>query len=155
MSIFVKHNITVAEKYMVGLKAKAPEAIRKAGLEAADHFLEKLPPYPSPPAPGEFAAKTTRAQQKAFFAQLRAGGWSGRTGELGRSVQVLSGETESLGGDVSVVVGSRLDYARWVIGDETQARLHKERWWTLEGQLDKRADDIVDVFAEALEGWLE
>lgn len=78
-----------------------------------------------------------------------------RTGLLGRSITALQGSApsalsrvRSLVGDVQGIWGSAVRYARWVIGEETQVWFHRDRWYTLEGQVRKNSGRIVKIFAK-------
>ena len=124
---------------------KFTAGMRKA-LEASLLVLwENVPPYPS--------------RQSDYR----------RTGTLGRTLGVgESGGREGkpdiyqvikLGGDMDAgEFGTRLDYARYVIGDGEQAWFHQPYWWTMSDIAEGAEDKIIQVFdqlAEALAAWLD
>lgn len=143
MSFFIR--ITGAKEAQRKLSADAFWSAVKRGMQrGVDRVHEQLPDYPSPPGAGSWAANTTRAQKAAFFAQLRAGGWSHRTGKLGQSIK---SEVRGSGAGVTGVIGASMPYAKFVIA-YPPARMHFGRWWSLEAQVRQR----LPVVKDAIEG---
>lgn len=87
-----------------------------------------VPQYPSPPSGSSYV----------------------RTGTLGRSIglggQADIYETRRIGGGYEARLGTRLDYAPYVIGDNEQAWMHKGRWWTLKSVAEKAKPGIERLF---------
>lgn len=91
---------------------------------------ENVPPYPPPPPNSKYD----------------------RTGTLGRSLG--SNEGGGVGEEPSVFTirklgsgfegrfGTNLDYAPYVIGDDTQAEIHSGRWWNLRFVANKASEKI-------------
>lgn len=103
--------------------------------------------YPSPPGSGEWAAKTTPAQKRAFFAKAKREGYTGRTGNYGQrwTTQPISG--------VSMVgreVGNNTPYGPYVGSSELQARMHEGRWPTDIEVMGANADDIIQDVTDSL-----
>lgn len=107
----------------------------------------ELKEYPSPPAPGEWAAKTHPAQKRAFFALLRAGLIKGkRTGTQGRRWTVKIDRTaDSLEGHVG---NNNESYGPFVQSKRFQARFHRGRWKTDQQVVDELRREIVDDFQD-------
>lgn len=73
-----------------------------------------------------------------------------RTGTLGRTLGMKGGETEiyeikqqGQGQYTQGRFGTNLGYARYVIGENEQAWMHKGRWWTM-GILARKARPKID-----------
>lgn len=89
--------------------------------------------YPSAPGAGEWKAKATPKQRRAFFALLRRGAISGkRTGRLGRGWLVSSSMTP---GEFAAKLTNSVPYATFVQGD-FQANIHRGRWTTIAAVVD-------------------
>lgn len=78
-----------------------------------------------------------------------------RTGQLGRSLTRGGGENvfdnKKLGqGDYEATFGTNLEYAKWVIGDETQAR-HMGHWWKMSAVAAKAKPGIIRLFDAAMQ----
>ncbi len=106
------------------------------------------------PAPGEWAAKTSPAQKRAFFAQLRdRGGWTARTNNMVRKITTT---TRTIGATVFGFIGTNEEYAPWVISKEKingkgpQAFFHMGRWFTLQEVVEKSQNGIVKIFSDWL-----
>lgn len=67
-----------------------------------------------------------------------------RTGTLGRKVT-----TEVDRGHLEARVGTRLEYAPYVLDDEEQARVHRGRWKTMGEARQERLRNIESYFGEA------
>ena len=106
---------------------------------------ENVPPYPPPPETSTYD----------------------RTGTLGRSLGSDVGggrsgtpdiyEVREMGSSWEGHFGTNLDYAPYVIGEESQSR-HMQHWWTLKTVADKATDKINRMFgtlAEKLAKFLE
>lgn len=107
---------------------KSPTIMRRHLHKAMDRTVKTIQRraqvYPPPPPKGHWAALTTRAQKAAFFAQLREGGWHGRTGTLGRKWTTT---VSPIVAGVRGVVQNPTPYGPHVQGDE-QAAFHHGRW---------------------------
>ena len=86
-----------------------------------------------------------------------------RTGTLGRSIGLRSSkpdiyETKLGSGYFEATYGSRLEYAPYVIGENTQAK-HMAHWWTLDGTVARKAEPKIKRLFEkaiaAIAKWLE
>lgn len=114
---------------------------------------ERMKEYPPPPRPGEWAAKTTLRQKRAFFALLREGRIKGsREGTLGRRwTHAVTITADGLEGRA----GNNTPYGPWVQSKRFQARFHQGRWTnTDQDVVDSLRDEIIrdfeDTVAEAL-----
>jgi hypothetical protein len=92
---------------------------------AAKYVHSQVPPYPAPPVNSRYR----------------------RTGTLGREIY---DRVRSLGSSVVGVVGSPTVYAPYVIWRNTQAWMHRGRWWTLQDVLEKSRDGVVRIFEDAI-----
>ncbi len=114
-----------------------PDEIQK-GLEDATresvlHMHEKMPPYPSP-IPGQ------------TYIRKGSGGLGGTlTSFQGNNPDALS-RVRTLGSAVVGFIGTKLEYARWVIDEAQQAFMHKGRWWTLQGVFEGERQEIVRIY---------
>jgi hypothetical protein len=86
---------------------------------------ENVPAYPSPPPNSGYD----------------------RTGTLGRTLGSSGGkadifESKKVGGGFEGRFGTMLEYAPYVIGDDTQAYMHAGRWWTIKDVAAKAAAKI-------------
>jgi hypothetical protein len=83
-----------------------------------------------------------------------------RTGTLGRSLHIGGmgnvKDVKQTGGDVVGKFGTRVKYAQYVIGSETQAR-HMRHWWRMK-DVKKKAEPgvrrIFEAMAKKVAGWL-
>lgn len=128
------------EKYPERLDEELQAAMNKAML----HVQGSIPEYPP---------------------QNPASGYV-RTGTLGRSIGLGGGKAETyevkrLGaGKYEGRLGTRVYYAQYVIGENTQARkvLQSAPWWNMKDVAEKAQEGIVRIFeamAEKLAGWLD
>lgn len=81
------------------------------------------PPYPPPP-PGSTYVRTYKLRDSIHY-----------------SVQPL-------GSTVVMTMSVGVEYGPYVVGEKTQARIHKGRWWTVEKVVRDSRNDIVRVFEE-------
>lgn len=98
-------------------------AIESSGYRVEAEFKV----YPRPPGAGEWARDTSSRQKVAFFAKLRSGEWTGRTGQYGGGWQMNSTRTVS---QAISEIYNPVEYAGWVGSAERQARMHRGRWPT-------------------------
>jgi hypothetical protein len=112
---------------------------------------ESVPGYPPKPPGSKYRRKVSGG----------IGGSLGVSESGGRSGKADVFEVKSRSGFVSAEFGSRLGYARHVIGDrETQQAGHMRHWWTLNQTVWEKAapkvqrtfEVIVQVLAQFLEG---
>lgn len=123
------------------------KAAMEATTEAALYVLwEKVPSYPPPPETSTYV----------------------RTGTLGRTLGSDAGggktsgepdvfEVRDMSGTVEGHFGTNLEYAPYVIGDETQAG-QNAHWWTMNKVAEAAAEKIKSLFAtlaEKLAAFLE
>lgn len=78
-------------------------------------------------APGAFKRLATPGQKRAFFAKLRAGEWTGRTGTLGRS---WTFRAEPISGGYRGIIGNNTTYAVYVQSAAQQQPFHAESKWS-------------------------
>lgn len=121
--------------------------IKRAMDKSVKHLKRLVKVYPPPIPPGHWAAHTTPAQKRAFFAQMREGGWTGRTDALKRSITT---EVRGMGGEIRGIVGANMPYDIYVIGPK-QAAFHKGRWKTMVQHAKEQADKIEEFFVKATE----
>lgn len=117
-----------------------PRQLKEAMKVAVDATLLALwgavPPYPAPPQGSKYV----------------------RTGTLGRSLGSGDGGGAS-GGHPSIFTeknlgnanfearfGTNLEYAPYVIGDNTQAWMHQGRWWVMADIATAAAQKISEIF---------
>lgn len=113
--------------------AKA-SAVTMAGALLTLH--ENVPPYPDPPEDSTYI----------------------RTGTLGRSLGASIGGGSSGEPDIFTIkkigsgfegkFGSHLNYAQYVIGDDTQAAVHSGRWWNMRFIANRASLKIERLFAQ-------
>lgn len=134
--------------------------LEKAGGVAGAYAEGLVREYPSPsrrPLPVYYTRRRkdgstfkskfkSERQQRYFFWALTQGKIPyKRTGQLGRSItHVVEVSTEN--NVIEIVVGTNLEYAPFVIGEE-QSHYHQETGWKqLPEELTRAADDIRAVF---------
>lgn len=119
-------------------------------MQRAVYILQAdLAKYPQPMPPGHWAKTTTAAQKRAFFAQLKNGGWKGRRGTQGRR-WTTSVRRDAYHGIVVGKVGNNTKYGPWVQSDRFQARMHKNRWQTDQQVLERNRAEIVRMFNDGI-----
>jgi hypothetical protein len=73
-----------------------------------------------------------------------------RTGTLGRSIGIGAKPTvysiTGSGSNIQGKFGTNLAYAKYVIGDETQAYMHKQWWWTMSVVKNRAQDKIKQLW---------
>jgi hypothetical protein len=121
-----------------------PEKFRAGVAKALEASLlvlwENVPPYPAPPPDSDYR----------------------RTGTLGRTLGAGGAKPDIYavkqeGGYWVGEFGTNLEYAPYVIGDETQAH-QNAHWWTMSVIGEKAEEKILAVFdmlAEKLAAWLD
>jgi hypothetical protein len=97
-----------------------------------DRLLEGVKPYPPPPTGSRYHRRywlgkslTVRGDPKGI-----------------RTVRDIPGGVEGRW-------GTKVEYARWVIGEGTQAWMHKGRWWTLQGEAQRLFPKVKAEFDAA------
>lgn len=96
--------------------------------------------YPPKPGRGVWAANTTTAQKRAFFAKLRRGEWTGRTGRLGNAWVV---ERVS---DANYRIRNPERYANWMVGNtigKQQTRWARTYWWRFRDRFDDELPELM------------
>lgn len=124
------------------------EAAAKTTMDAALLTLwENVPEYPDPPQNSTYRRTGTLGRT---LGSSEAGGKGGKpdvylTRKLG-------------GGNIEGRFGTKLEYAPYVIGDDTQADVHKGRWWTMKTIAENASEKIERLFntlADKLAAFLE
>lgn len=124
-----------------------PQQYERAAQKTMDASLltiqGSVPGYPSPPASSDYI----------------------RTGTLGRTLGSGGGRAEVYevrsggGGYIEGEIGTNLEYAPYVIGENTQAWMHQGRWWTFDGTVLKSAvpkiERLWQIMVEELAKWLD
>ena len=98
--------------------------------------------------PGVWRANTTRAQQRAFFAKLNNGEWTGRTGALGSAWRVEAN------GPASYKIRNDMPYAGWIVGNaigRQQTRWARTYWWRYRERFNARLPDLYARLDAAIE----
>lgn len=113
-------------------------AAMKVTLEAAMLTLwENVPPYPAPPDGSSYVRTGTLG---------RTLGSSDGGGKAGSEPEVF--EVRKFGGEWEGHFGTNLEYAPYVIGDETQAA-QNSHWWTI-SKVAERAGEKIDRLFDSL-----
>lgn len=119
-----------------GSEASFKSAFRTAMDRSVKYVHEEIPPYPAPPAGSTYT----------------------RTMQLDRSIGT---EVRSVGSDFIGTIGTNLIYAPYVISTEKvdargpQAKVHRGRWWTLQGVLEKAKGQVQRIFTQTFEQWVK
>lgn len=81
-----------------------------------------------------------------------------RTGTLGRT---MYSEVKELGSEVVGVIGNNTVYAPWVISSERignrgpQAGFHSDKWYTLQGVIQKAKNGVIQIYEKWIKGLIE
>lgn len=95
--------------------------------------------YGPKPGRGVWAANTTPAQKRAFFAKLNRGEWTGRTGNLGRAWIV------ERAADANYRIRNTQPYANWMVGNnlgKQQVKWTRGAWWRF---YDRFMDEVPEL----------
>ena len=109
---------------------------------------ENVPPYADEPQNSSYDRTGTLGRT---LGSSESGGASGGTPDI-YTVRKLGG------GNVEGKFGTRLDYAEKVIGDTTQAAIHRGRWWTMKTIYNASTKKIIQIWqnvANALASFLD
>lgn len=123
-------------------RAEGLEMLRRPIYQSLALAVDALATYPPPPAPGEWARRTTAAQKRAFFARVRHSAFRGRTGTLGRSWNIAVPRVRHTSSGIEGQIGNPIEYGHWVQDERDQASFHRGRWPTDEDVLGNLEDDI-------------
>ncbi len=106
-------------------------AIKKATRKAVLYIHSQVPPYPPPLPNSDYR----------------------RTGTLGRSITT---EVRDIGSQTVGLIGSAVIYAPDVISAKKvgkrgpQKRIHKGRWYTLQGVVKKAHKDVLKIYRKMI-----
>lgn len=126
---------------------KLNAAIRKTMQAAILALWETVPPYPEPPEGSTYRRTGTLGRTLG----------SGESGGKASSTPDIY-EVKKMGSAYEGRFGSSLEYAPYVIGDDTQAEVHRGRWWTMKVIAERataKIDRLFEMLAEKLTAWLD
>ena len=111
--------------------------IAEIGMQATLLVLwENVPPYPRPPEDSSYRRTGTLGRT---LGSSETGGKAGSAPQTYQVRKMGSGLVEGR-------FGTNLGYAPYVIGDDTQAWMHKGRWWQMKNILAAAQDKINKVW---------
>ena len=129
------HGAAEWQSVLATMPAQMRAGMQQAMLRAVLYVQSRVPAYPRPPAGSRYR----------------------RTLTLGRSLTGLSGaapgalgRVEALGTDIVGYVGTSIVYAPYVIDAERQAWMHRGRWYTLQGVVQRAQGGAAKILSEAL-----
>ena len=115
---------------MARMMREMPPAVQNATRESILYVHKSVPPYP-PKRPGQ-----------TYIRRMAAG--------LGGSITT---EVRGLGIESIGIIGTKIEYAPWVISEEKlpdgrgpQAWMHVGRWWTLQGVVEKAQEKVTEIY---------
>jgi hypothetical protein len=124
---------------LIGKMTAYPQELVKTmavGMSASlNIFWENVPPYPA--ARPESTYDRTGTLGKSLGSD-QSGGATGNPSIY--SIKQLGG------GNFEGTFGTNLEYAPYVIGDTTQAEVHKGRWWQMQTIAAKSTDKITQLW---------
>ena len=106
-----------------------------------------VPSYPSEPVDSTYDRTGTLGRS---LGSSEAGGTTGGRPDI---MEVQMGTKVS-----SATFGTKLEYAPYVIGPDTQAEIHRERWWTMLKLMKISIPHVIRIFermTETLTRWLD
>lgn len=126
------------------IEREMPAALTKTMTRAVIYAQGQIPAYPSPPGGSTYRRTGTLGRVVTSFpghsGPRNIGGGAGDNGG-----QPLT-RVETISGGVRGVIGGRLEYLPYVIGEGAQARTHQGRWWMLEKVVRDAKGGIVKLF---------
>lgn len=108
---------------------------------------ENVPPYPT-------AEPTSSYVRTGTLGRSLGSGFSGGKGGGKPSIWSVNQGSKMISGEF----GTKLGYAPYIIGENEQARIHRERWWTIKTIADNSAQAIQGLFnkfVEVMAKWLD
>jgi hypothetical protein len=111
-----------------------PEITEPAMLKGVLFLIQEMPDYPP--------EKPTSARQYTLERTMSA--------LVGSDPYALS-EVQVQGGEVVGLLGTRLAYAPYVIGRESQAWMHEDYWWLLEDHVEENLNATAQVILGELD----
>lgn len=127
MPIEIRYDIRGKDAALRLLSPNLRGVLDPAFRDSALHVQDILKRYPERGGNRDFAALATPGQRRAFFAKLRRGEWTGRTGTLGRSWDWRFARP-----GLGAIVYNPTAYAHWVQSQQMQARIHRRVWQNTE-----------------------
>lgn len=131
---------------MAAMPEKVDEGMQEAMSQTLLVMSESIPGYPEPP------------QNSSYRRTGTLGRTLGSSFEGGKSGTPAIYAVEKIGYSWEGRFGTNLNYAPWVVGDNTQAKAHKGRWWVLSSVAEKAMPKIERVWqnmADAMAKFLE
>ena len=106
--------------------------LRKAASDGAEWLDDEV---------GTFARRQRRRLKNARYPAKRPGQTYVRTGRLANSWKA---EKRA---NAQWTIRNSAKYSGWVVGRETQAWMHKNRWWIFEDEMEKTTPDLTKALA--------
>lgn len=130
-----------------------PQALTKTMTRAVIYAQGQIPAYPSPPPGSSYRRTGTLGRVVTAFPGQHGGRNLGGGGGSGDGVPLT--RVEPIGGGVRGVIGGKLSYLPDVVGEGTQVRAHRGRWWTLQKVIRDARGGIIKVFRADIMKWFE
>lgn len=115
------------------IREQLPASMKRTMVRSVIYAQGQIPAYPAPPAGSSYRRTGTLGRVVTAFpghsGPRSLGGGGGDNGGTPLT------RVEAMGGGVKGVIGGRLSYLPYVIGDDSgggQAWMHSGRWWILE-----------------------
>lgn len=121
-----------------------PAEMDRIMKKAVVYAQGQIPSYPAPPGGSSYRRTGTLGRVVTAFPGVAGGRNLGGGGGGGDGVPLT--RVESIGGGVRGVIGGRLEYLPTVVGEGTQGRAFRGRWWTLEKVIRGAKDGIIKVW---------
>lgn len=118
-----------------------PDYLERTTKEAVIFVHSTMPSYPPEPATSTYQRTMTL--------------WRTITSFSGQVADALS-RVESLFGQVVGYVGTRLEYAPWVIDRDLQTEVHQNNgWWNLQDVVLNARDGITEIYNRGMQKFID
>ena len=112
------------------------KAVEHTTTEAVIFVHANIPDYPEKPATSTYVRRHLL--------------WNSITTFMGRAPGALS-RVSKLAGEIQGFIGTKVEYAHWVIDKEDQTRVHKEHgWWNLQDVVLGLKGGITNIYQNGI-----